>query len=53
MFINLPKEDTLQVAPGSYSYDITWLSVVSDPGNRHSVQQGSVSFVRPVTLAQS
>jgi hypothetical protein len=53
MLLNVPKADTLAVPAGSYFYDITWLSSASDPGNRHPIQQGGVSFILPVTLAQA
>lgn len=53
MLFNIPKESTNLVDPGSYFYDITWLSSNSDPGNRHPVQQGGVSFILPVTRSQS
>ena len=53
MLLNVPKAATLAVPAGYYFYDITWLSSSSDPGNRHLIQQGGVSFVMPVTRAQA
>jgi hypothetical protein len=51
--ITIPASATVNITPGSYFYDLTWLSTVSEPDGRHPVQQGTVSFILPITQATS
>jgi hypothetical protein len=43
--------DTSSVVPGTYNYDIVWLKLTSAPGERDTLQQGTVDFSQAVTRA--
>ena len=45
--------DTSAVTPGSYYYDIAWLKLASEPGDKVTVQDGNVSFQEAITRAQA
>ena len=56
VFIPITTDDTKNVAPGDYEYDIVWLKLTTDPGppvGRDTIEQGTVNFAMSVTRAQT
>lgn len=55
-FIPVTTDDTKDVTPGDYHYDIVWLKLASDagpPAGRDTIEQGTVNFEMSVTRAQA
>lgn len=51
--IPVSSVDTSNVEAGNYYYDISWLKLTSNPGQKVTVEQGKVGFSHPITRAAS
>lgn len=50
-YIRPTPAQTAGIEPGEYSYDILWISTVSDPGGSETVQIGKLQVIQRVTHA--
>jgi len=53
VIIPVSAADTASVIPGTYDYDLVWLKLASAPGERDTLQHGTVYFEQAVTRAQT